>query len=431
MQSLLPKKPTSKANLQQWLEYLLAIHPSEIDMGLTRVTQVAAKMKLLDLAPSQIITVAGTNGKGTTCALLESILLCAGKSVGVYSSPHLLRYNERVRVNLQDCSDTQFIQAFNAIESAREEISLTFFEFATLAALYIFKQTQPDVILLEVGLGGRLDATNMIDSMASVITSIDLDHQEYLGDTRELVGKEKAGVFRKNCLAVIGEPNLPQTVIDYGHDIGAHLLRVGHEFTYQKNGDTWSLNASDEHTIARYFTELTVPTLPLANAATAVTLVQALWADISTEAIQQGLSRATLVGRLERLEHTNTVLMDVAHNPHAAHYLASQLAKYKGSRIIAICGMLKDKDISGVMEALKDIITDWNMVTLHTERGASAESLKNCCQPMLSAEGLSRIHTYEEIDSAWHQVNNTITPDDVVIVFGSFYTVAAFKSLFN
>ncbi|MCL1143665.1 bifunctional tetrahydrofolate synthase/dihydrofolate synthase [Shewanella gaetbuli] len=429
--------PTQESNLTDWLDYLLAIHPTEIDMGLTRVTQVAKQLNVLDLQPAQIITVAGTNGKGTSCAMLESILIESGKTVGVYSSPHLVHYNERVRINQQDCLDEQFIAAFSAIEAARGEISLTFFEYATLAALYLFKLAKLDVILLEVGLGGRLDATNMVDSTATIITSIDLDHQEYLGDTRELVGREKAGVCRTGCISVIGEPNLPQSVIDYAEQIQCQLVRVGDDFNYQLQQDSW-LFQSDLVS----FNGLSLPRLPLANAASVVALVTKLWPQITQDMVNNGLQKAYLPGRLEQLMSAPDVLVDVAHNPHAARYLAEQLQRLPSKngqqrRIIAICGMLKDKDISSVLATLATVISQWNMVTLHNDRGATstylAQKLNGTIDIQL-AQGIEHkpLNLVQEFDSmslAWDAVRKTINADDVVIVFGSFYTVAAFKSL--
>ena len=314
-------RPKQGATLQDWLDYLLSIHPAEIDMGLSRVSQVAKQLQLLDLAPAQVITVAGTNGKGTSCAMLESVLSFAGKRVGVYSSPHLIHYNERVRIQGVDASDEALIAAFSAIEAARGAISLTFFEYATLAGLWLFKAAKLDVIILEVGLGGRLDATNMIDADICLLTSIALDHQEYLGDTREAVGREKAGVFRANRLAVIGEPALPITVTDYAEQIGTPVCRVGHEFSYEAQGNTWSFNSPN-----RQIAALALPVLPLANAASVVALLTQRWPEISDEQLSLGIGQARLAGRFETLSTSPLVIVDVAHNPHAAAYLAKQLS---------------------------------------------------------------------------------------------------------
>ncbi|UJF23508.1 bifunctional tetrahydrofolate synthase/dihydrofolate synthase [Shewanella sp. OMA3-2] len=422
--------PNKDANLAEWLHYLLAIHPSEIEMGLARVSIVAERLGVVNLQPAQVITVAGTNGKGTTCAMLESILIQSGKTVGVYSSPHLLLYNERVRINQQDCSDDQFIAAFQAIEHARADISLTFFEYATLAGLYLFKHAQLDVIILEVGLGGRLDATNIIDSTATIITSIDLDHQEYLGDTRELVGREKAGVCRSGCFSIIGEPNLPQSVIDYAQQINCQLIRVGHEFDYQLNNANWTFSTHIKQSPA-----FKLPSLPLANAACVVALIDKLWPEIDYSTINKGLELASLPGRLECVNQTPLVLVDVAHNPHAAKYLATQLRKRVtvSGKVVAICGMLKDKDIAGVLAELVDVVSHWNMVTLSTDRGASSAQLIALMEPIaqeqLNHHTAIELNAFNDMNEAWAAVNATLEPNDVVIVFGSFYTVAAFKLL--
>lgn len=416
--------PNQQSSLNQWLDYLLAIHPSEIDMGLTRVSAVARHLEVIDLAPAKVITVAGTNGKGTTCAMLASILRQADLSVGVYSSPHLLHYNERVQINQQDASDASLIEAFCAIEAARGDISLTFFEYATLAGLYLFKAAKVDVIILEVGLGGRLDATNMIDSTATILTSIDLDHQEYLGDTRELVGREKAGVFRPDCLAIIGEPDLPMSVTEYAHQIGTTLYRVGHEFDYHKDqshSDQWHFTSMQQT-----YSGLSVPKLPLANAASVVALLSHIWPHISQQQINQGLQQAQLAGRLEQVSEQPLVLLDVAHNPHAARYLAQQLQAYQGRRIVALCGMLKDKDITSVLATLAEQISHWNFVSLDIPRGASAQTLR---QALPNDACRDRASEFVDISSAWHAIQTTVKADDVVIVFGSFYTVAGFKLL--
>ncbi len=425
--------PAKEANLSQWLDYLLSIHPTEIEMGLTRVTEVAQRLDLLHLN-STVITVAGTNGKGTTCAMIESVLIQAGKTVGVYSSPHLVHFNERVRLNHKDVSDEQLIAAFRAIEQARSqpqqtEISLSFFEYATLAGLYIFKQATPDVVLLEVGLGGRLDATNIIDADACVITSIDIDHQEYLGDTRELVGREKAGVFRRHRLAVIGEPDVPHTVLDYAAEISANVYQVNKDFSYHLNGDKWQFSGKNGA-----INSLTLPKLPLANAATAIAVIEQTWPEISTAAITTGIATARLSGRLEQVSDSPRVLVDVAHNPHAAKYLASQLQQYKPVRIIALCGMLKDKDASAVLTELNDTVDEWYFTSLDVERGLDANTLASCLAANNATNNTAnttavKAFQFDSIDQAWQSVSANITADDVVIVFGSFYTVAGFSKI--
>lgn len=413
--------PTANAALDQWLEYLLSIHPSEIDMGLTRVSKVAQRLGLLDLRPATVVTVGGTNGKGTTCAMLENILRLSGLTVGVYSSPHMLNYNERVRINGNDASDSALVAAFEQIETARGDISLTFFEYATLTGLMLFKAAKLDVIILEVGLGGRLDATNMIDADISVVTSVDLDHESYLGNTRELVGREKAGIFRQGRPAIVGEPNLPHTVNDVANDVGAILYRVGKEFSYQVHGNLWDFQGQ-----VLKLRDLALPSLPLPNAATVLAVIERGWPDIAPGIIAKGISTARLTGRLERVNEQPLILLDVAHNPHAARFLAQQLKPIvTGKRVFALCGMLKDKDIAGVLPVIDPLIDAWYLVSLHGERGASASQLHQTLAPETNAA------EFEQIDAAWMALKAQIQPDDVVIVFGSFYTVAGFKSLFK
>lgn len=412
--------PASNAALEQWLDYLLSIHPTEIDMGLTRVSKVAQTLGLLDLGQTKIVTVAGTNGKGTTCAMLENILRLSGLTVGVYSSPHMLKYNERVRINGSDVSDSDFVTAFEQIEAARGDISLTFFEYATLAGLILFKAAQLDVVILEVGLGGRLDATNIIDADISVLTSVDLDHESYLGNTRELVGREKAGIFRRGKPAIVGEPNLPHTVNDVANEVGAILYRVGNEFSYQVHGNLWDFQGQ-----VLKLHDLALPTLPLPNAVTVLAVIEQGWPDITTSIIAEGISTARLTGRLERVSEKPLVLLDVAHNPHAARFLVQQLAPIVvGKRVFALCGMLKDKDIAGVLPVINPLIDTWYLVSLHGERGASSAMLRKT----LATEAAA--FEFEDISEAWSALKAQINPDDVVIVFGSFYTVAGFKSQF-
>lgn len=412
--------PDASANLQQWLDYLLAIHPQEIELGLERVAAVAARLALLVLAPAKVITVAGTNGKGTTCRMLELILQQAGFRVGVYSSPHLLHYNERVRIQCVDAADADFIAAFQQIEQARGDISLSFFEYGTLAALLLFKQAALDVIILEVGLGGRLDATNIIDADVSVITAVDLDHQAFLGNTREQVGYEKAGIFRSGRPAVVGDPQMPNTVAEVAAAKGALLKQVGVDFHWQSTDEQhWRFSGSRWQ-----LSQLPKPRLPLANAVTALAALEALYDELPRAAIEQGLRQATLSGRMEHFCEQPLILLDVAHNPHAARYLAGQLqALSRHGKLYALCGMLKDKDIHGVLSVLAPLIDEWHLVTLHNERGATAQMLRQ------ALPATSWCQQYDEMASAWKALSTRLHNTDVVIVFGSFYTVSGFKEV--
>ncbi|MCL1077709.1 bifunctional tetrahydrofolate synthase/dihydrofolate synthase [Parashewanella spongiae] len=407
------------STLQEWLDYIFAKHPTEIDMGTVRVSSVAKRMSLMELSPAKVITVAGTNGKGSTCALLDSILRQSGQKVGVYSSPHLIRFNERIIINGEEVSDSQLIEAFVAIETAREEISLTFFEYATLTGLYLFKAANLDTILLEVGLGGRLDATNIVDADISVITSIDLDHQEYLGNTRTVVALEKMGICRENRPAIIGEPNFPPLAMQQLKATGIAPFIVGENFTYIQQAFHWQYQGK------RTISEIALPQLPLPNAATAIAVVEHYLPDLDEGIIRKGIEAAKVAGRLEVVSEAPLVLLDVAHNPHAARYLNQQLQQYSGKRLFALCGMLKDKDYSSVLNLLSKTIHHWSFVTLDEARGASALELLKSLPKTASAD------CYDEMNEAWENLQQQISADDVVIVFGSFYTVAGFKLIMS
>ncbi|SDJ94904.1 dihydrofolate synthase / folylpolyglutamate synthase [Ferrimonas sediminum] len=403
--------PFSSQSLQDWLDFILAVHPSEIDMGLSRLRQVAEAMALDALPDSTVVTVAGTNGKGSTCAMMESILLQAGISTGVFSSPHLHRYNERVRVDGNELDDQSHLDAFAAIEQARGPIQLTFFEFSALGALYLFARHKPKVVLLEVGLGGRLDATNLIDADLAVITSIDLDHQEYLGDSRDSVGREKAGIFRTGVAAVIGEPDLPASVTEYAQALGTPLIRVGHEFHADYRADHWQFRRPGRHLDA-----LPMPALPAMNAATAVAAIDRLMPEISVDALAAGLSTATLPGRMQPLSLSPRLYTDVAHNPHAARYLAQRLEAMKGQgRVLAVCAMLEDKEIEASLAPLMTVVDEWFAAPLAVPRGSNGERV---------AEAVGGASIHGSVAEAMAAARSQQQQLDLVIVFGSFYTVA-------
>lgn len=400
-------------SLSDWLSYLEKIHPSVIDLGLHRVGLVADRLGLRQL-PATVVTVGGTNGKGTTCALLEAIYRAAGYRVGVYSSPHLLRYNERVRIQGQDASDAELCQAFAAVEAARGEVSLTFFEFGTLAALWLFRAAAPDLVLLEVGLGGRLDATNLVESDLAVVTSIALDHCDWLGDTREAIASEKAGIYRPGKPAISGEPNPPVTLAQTAQAIGAKLLQVGADFRRHEAEAVWHFQGARQ-----LWRELPYPELPLDNAVTALAVVEQLSLPIDSAAIRTGLAGARLAGRMQLLRTQPQVTLDVAHNPHSAHYLARQLAaRGKVGRRLAVAGMLKDKDIRQTLGELVELVDLWFLADLHGARAALAQEL-SAVLPSESAR-----HCYASVADAYREALATAQEQDEIIVLGSFHTVA-------
>ncbi|GAA04756.1 putative folylpolyglutamate synthase/dihydrofolate synthase [Photobacterium leiognathi subsp. mandapamensis svers.1.1.] len=410
--------PQATASLSIWLKYLEQLHTSAIDLGLDRVKAVGQKADLLKPAPC-VITVAGTNGKGSTCAMLEAILIEAGYKVGVYSSPHLVRYNERVRINNQELDDSEHTQAFASVEAARGDISLSLFEFGTLSALTLFKTHQVDVVVLEVGLGGRLDATNIVDHDVSVITSLAIDHVDWLGDNIDVIGYEKAGIFRSGKPAICGQPHPPATVPAHADDIGAELYQVGYQFEYQVEDNHWNWQCG-----AFDLTQLPLPNLPLPNAATALMALGAAELDISEENIINGLKKAQLPGRMQRVSEQPLIIMDVAHNPHSAEYFANQLSKIKQkegkSKIHAVVAMLHDKDIASTIAAMRDTVDDWYPASLTGPRAATAEEILQ----HLPANCVG----FDKPESAFDQALTQAGEDDMVIVFGSFYTVGQITS---
>ncbi|KFF68080.1 bifunctional tetrahydrofolate synthase/dihydrofolate synthase [Pectobacterium brasiliense] len=402
--------PQATSPLVTWLHYLEHLHAQAIDLGLDRVKQVAEHLQLLQPAPT-VFTVAGTNGKGTTCCTLESILLAAGLRVGVYSSPHLVRYTERVRIQGKELPEALHTQAFADIEAGRGAVSLTYFEFGTLSALQLFKQANLDVVILEVGLGGRLDATNIVDADVSVVTSIAIDHTDWLGNDRESIGREKAGIFRQGRPAVVGEPDMPGTIADVAAEKGAQLRRRGRDWEYSMQRETWSWQDKQ-----RELSRLPLPNVPLANAATALAALHYSSLNVSEEAIRQGLQHAALPGRFQTVQASPRLILDVAHNPHAAAYLANRLAELpKTGKVRAVVGMLSDKDIAGTLAHLTPLVDAWYCAPLEGPRGATAQQI---------AEHLTRSQSFSDVVTAWKQAMSEATEQDIVIVCGSFHTVA-------
>ncbi len=421
--------------LAEWLSYLEKSHFKPIDLGLERIKSVAEKLNLLHPAP-YVITVGGTNGKGTTCRLLETILLNHGLRVGVYSSPHLLRYNERVRIQNQDLPDEAHTASFAFIDENKTE-SLTYFEFSTLSALHLFKQAKLDVVILEVGLGGRLDATNIVDSDLAVITSIDIDHTDFLGDTREAIAFEKAGIFRENCPVVIGEPNVPQTMLEQAEKLDCQVARRDVDWSFEQNTENWQWQNKKVRLENLPFCQI-----PLANAATALAAVQCLPFDISEQTLRKSLQEVELVGRFQAIkadrrekladylgvpvETLPTIIVDVGHNPHAAKYLSEKLTALKYSiegKIIAICGMLKDKDANGVFAHLTPIIDEWYCVTLGGYRGQSGDKLT---EKLKSHFPQVQVTSDNSVMDGVRIALKSAVKNDVVLIFGSFHTVAEF-----
>ena len=422
------------ATVDAWLAYLETLHPKAIALGLDRVRAVAVRLGAAITCP--VITVTGTNGKGSTCAMLEAILRTAGYRVGLYTSPHLLRYHERVRIVGADATDAQLLAAFNAIEDARLDaldaqgmpVALTYFEFGTLAALWLFAQAGLDVLVLEVGLGGRLDAVNIVDADVAVMTSIDIDHVDYLGSTREAIGREKAGIFRPGCPAVCGDPNPPASVVAAAAAIGAPLLVAGREFAATAEGTQWRYRGPRGERFGLPFPALR-GAYQLGNAATVLTVLALLHErlPVSGGALREGLLTVVLPGRFEVLPGRPTIVLDVAHNPHAACALAGALGDMGyHPETIAVCGMLADKDIAGVIAAMRPRVDRWLVATLPGPRGAQATQLAE----VLVGAGVERsaVRTFDAIGDAFAAARAQAGEADRIVVFGSFLTVAAAKS---
>ncbi|WP_426879222.1 bifunctional tetrahydrofolate synthase/dihydrofolate synthase [Glaesserella parasuis] len=420
--------PKATDSLETWLSYLEKSHFKPIDMGLERIRKVAEELDLLKPAP-YVITVAGTNGKGSTCKLLEMALLKAGLKVGVYSSPHLIHYNERVRIQGQAVGNADLITTFDYIEQ-HKSASLTYFEFGTLAALDLFRKAKIDVAILEVGLGGRLDATNIVDPDFAVITSIDIDHVEFLGDNREAIGREKAGIFRPNIPVVIGEPDCPQSILDYAKELQCHVFRRDIDWTFSAESDRLQWQSKTK--------SLTVPLpkIPQPNCATALAVLTQLPFELSDEILAQAVEEAKMTGRFQLLGEQDfakfsqnrplaQVFIDVGHNPHAARYLADRLAEWvqPNRKIYAVFSALVDKDLSGIVEPLEELIDEWYCAGLQGYRGQSGAEVKN---KLLTALPNAKAVAYENVIEASQVLFETASEQDIILVFGSFHTVADF-----
>jgi dihydrofolate synthase / folylpolyglutamate synthase len=404
-----------------WLEYIESLHPKVIDMGLERVLQVANRLTLKFTCP--VITIGGTNGKGSTCAMLSTLYVNAGYKVGTYTSPHILTYQERVQVNQINIDDISLCNAFAAIENVRGDTDLTYFEMGTLAALWHFCQQQLDVVILEVGLGGRLDAVNIIDADCAIVTNVDLDHTDYLGDTREAIGFEKAGIYRKNKIAICGDENPPNTLLNYAKTIQAQVKVIQRDFTIKKNGTGWTYIDEKGH--------LSIPQLGLkgdfqsANAAIAIYAVRQLNQRLPVEenTLTYSLQTLHLMGRFQYLQTNPDVIMDVAHNAQAAESLVANIKNLSvNGKVVAVFSMLADKDIQQVVKRLSPFVAEWHIAKLEMPRGATLAELNHVLKQHVTDK---QIFEYDSVANASEMAYNKLEKNDKMIVFGSFFTVAA------
>ena len=398
------------------------MHPNAVALGLDRVGEVRTALGLAPTFP--LIVVAGTNGKGSTCAYLEAILLAAGYKTGLYTSPHLLRYNERVRIAGKEASDAELIAAFEKVGTARGDTSLTYFEFGTLGAMTRFIDAGVDVAILEVGLGGRLDAVNIFDGDVAIVTSIDLDHMEYLGDTREKIGFEKAGIYRTGRPAICADPVPPASLLDHARSIGADLRCVNQDFFAAQEAGRWTYRGPSQ-----IWPGLPLPGMAgpyqLGNATSALAALEAVRArlPVSAAAIGRGLVAAQAPGRFQCIARAPDVILDVAHNPEAARALAATLREQAiAGRTLAVVGMLADKDADAVFSALAGEIDAWWTCTPDSPRARQATALAAI---LLTHAGGMPVRVQQDVRTALAEAQNTAREGDRILVFGSFYTVAA------
>ena len=403
---------TNSQSLNDWLSYLESIHPQEIEMGLDRVREVALRLNLLNEL-NTVVLVGGTNGKGSTSAFLEQLLIAASKTVGVFSSPHLINYNERLRINGLELADEHHVQAFKLIDKARGDIALTYFEVNTLSALYLMKKSNVDYLILEVGLGGRLDSTNIVDADLAVITSIDLDHQSWLGNTREMVAYEKAGIFRPEQKVICGEPNPPAPLVEKAQQLNCDISFKSKDFSFSASEQSWSY--AGEHSL---FDDLPITKLPMTNAATALAAFGKLGISLDSHLIHQVMATTTLMGRLQQVNSTPNTFLDVAHNPEAGRYLAAWIARQNAPKVHCVVAMLGDKDSASTLEVIKPHVHQWYVAGLDCPRGASSSQL----MASLNEPNAFKFDTVVQgLNAATEQANC----DELIVVFGSFFTVAA------
>jgi dihydrofolate synthase/folylpolyglutamate synthase len=412
-------------SLASWLAHCERLHPKSIDMGLARVRTVVERMGLRFDCP--VITVAGTNGKGSTCAMLEACLLESGYRPGVYTSPHLVHFQERCRVHGETVLPEELLPHFERVEAARtqdSEVSLTYFEFTTLAILSLMAASRLDVAILEVGLGGRLDAVNVIDPTCSVITSVDLDHMDFLGTDRETIGREKAGIMRTGCPVIISDPVPPQSVIDHGTEIGADLWLLGRDFNFTGDKQQWGWAGR-----GRRYSGLAYPALrganQLVNASGVLAALEALRSviPVTAQAIRNGLALVELPGRFQIIPGQPALVLDVAHNPHAVAALTENLdAMGFYPTTHAVFGAMADKDVAPMLARVGPLVDRWYFSDLPTERAAKAAQLKATWQAgntRKDAQASTHAHPQAALDAAVAAAD----PADRIVVFGSFFTV--------
>jgi dihydrofolate synthase/folylpolyglutamate synthase len=408
-------------SLQEWLQVLERLHPQAIDLGLERVGRVRDALRLELSMP--LFIVAGTNGKGSVCGYLDAMLRAAGFRCGLYTSPHLLRYNERLRIDGVEADDAAWVQAFERVERARGEVSLTYFEFGTLAAALLLADAKLDAAVLEVGLGGRLDAVNLFAADCAILTSIALDHMQYLGDTREAIGFEKAGILRRGKPAICADPDPPASLLEQGRALGVPLARIGIDFGYRPGHHQWRYWGPRGNRAG-----LPYPALrgahQLGNAAAAIAGLDWLHErlPVDMQAIRTGLASVSVPGRYQVLPGRPAIVLDVAHNPHAAHALARTLGTHKGhARTFAVFAMLADKDLPAVIAAVRKHVHAWYGAGLEGSRALDAQTLLSL---LATHDPGKPAQVFASPAIAFAHARSAANGDDRIVVFGSFLTVA-------
>lgn len=427
--------PLIRDALEDWLEYISSVHPREIELGLDRIHRVASRLGLSKPAPV-VITVAGTNGKGSCVATMEAVLQQAGYKTGAYTSPHIHHFNERIRIDAQPAADETLVAAFAEIDRCRGDESLSYFEFATLAALLIFQRGEVDVALLEVGLGGRLDAVNIIDPDVAVITNISIDHEDWLGTGLENIAAEKAGILRANTAAVFGELSPPASIVAKAEELAAPLYVQGTDFHFSQTQDqhSWQWRGVDAGKSAIHFTGLELPQLTLANVSLALQALHLLPLSFTQENINGALRGLQLAGRFEirrDRKTSKTVIFDVAHNLAAAQLLAENLRLYRQQnppieRLAVVIAVMADKDIEAMVTALESCSDIWYIAQVEEARGMAAEEV---AQRIKSSNNRLRLQQFGTVDQAYRAACDQTAENQLIVVTGSFLTVAAARAL--
>jgi len=412
----------SQRSVDQWVEYIQTLHFREIELGLDRVKEVYQRL-IPEEIDFEVISIAGTNGKGSTAELLSSIYCVGGCTVGKFTSPHLVDYGERYCINGAIASNQQLLAAFERIETARDDIPLTFFEFGTLMAIELFHAAKVDIAVMEVGMGGRLDAVNILDADIAIITSISIDHTAWLGNSVDQIAPEKMGIARRGRPCIMGLAELSPKIQTVANEIGAQVHQIGNEFNYSHQAveSMWKYRSQQST-----FTDLPLPFtqsgVQLSNASVALRAVELLFNKfpITVEQVRQGLNQAQLFARCQIVGTNPYVIIDVAHNESSIVRLYEFLTKLEGARYIAVCGMLKDKEIDKSMRHLYSLVDEWHLATIDSERGASAQELQNILQNEVFLEPRNT-YCYKTVVDAFTRAKNTLSEHDVLVVFGSFF----------